>query len=124
MLIQIIISLFALFAILNLFGKKKKQALKWGEFLGWILFWLAAIVAVWIPNSLTKLANFFGIGRGADLVLYLGIVLLFYFIFRLYVRMEKMEKNITKIVREDSLYSCHSESRDKRDEESRGNKNN
>jgi small membrane protein len=103
MLIQIIISLFALFAILNLFGKKKKRPMKWAEFLSWLLFWAAAIVAVWIPNFLTKLANFFGIGRGADLVLYVGLVAVFYFIFRIYVRIEKMESNITKIVRDEAL---------------------
>lgn len=111
MLIQIIITIFALFAILNLFGKKKKRPMKWTEFSGWFLFWLAAIVAVWVPNSLTKLANFFGIGRGADLVLYVGLVAVFYFIFRVYVRMERMESNITKIVRDSALESreCHPE---------------
>jgi len=103
MLIQIVVSLFALFAIFNLIGRKKKQALKWSEFWGWILFWAATIIAVWVPNSLTKLANFFGIGRGADLVLYVGLVAVFYFIFRIYVRIEKMERNITKIVRDDAL---------------------
>lgn len=68
-------------------------------------------MAMWVPNSLTKLANFFGIGRGADLVLYVGLVAVFYFIFRIYVRLEKMERNITKIVRDDTLEfrECHPE---------------
>jgi hypothetical protein len=56
-----------------------------------------------VPNFLTKLANFLGIGRGADLVFYLGLLALFFLIFHLYVRLEKIEKNITKIVQADAL---------------------
>jgi len=77
--------------------------MRWTEFFGWFLFWVAVLVAVWVPNFLTKLANFLGIGRGADLVFYLGLLALFFLIFHLYVRLEKIEKNITKIVQADAL---------------------
>jgi hypothetical protein len=40
---------------------------------------------------------------GIDVLLYLTIVFLFYIIFRLRLRMEKIERNITTIVREVSL---------------------
>lgn len=103
MLIQIIISFFIVFVLLRLVVRFKKSDLKISEFVSWLLFWLMAGVAVWLPNFLTSLANLVGIGRGADLVLYVGIVLVFYFIFRIYTRLEKMERNITKIVRQDAL---------------------
>lgn len=85
--------------------------MKLAEFSGWFLFWLMVIVAVWVPNFLTKLANILGIGRGTDLVLYVSVVVVFYFIFRIYVRIERMESNITKIVRDDALSpnECHPE---------------
>lgn len=35
---------------------------------------LAAILAILFPSILTKIANFFGIGRGADLLLYVSII--------------------------------------------------
>lgn len=35
---------------------------------------LAAILAILFPSILTKVANFFGIGRGADLLLYVFII--------------------------------------------------
>lgn len=35
---------------------------------------LAAILAIIFPAALTAVANFFGIGRGADLLLYVSIV--------------------------------------------------
>lgn len=103
MLIQILISLFALFAISRLIIKKSRAELKIGEFIIWLIFWLAAGVVVWIPNLTNIAANFLGIGRGADLVFYASILILFYLIFRIYVKIEKMERNITKVVRKDSL---------------------
>lgn len=39
-----------------------------------ILFVAAAVFAILFPNVLTAVANFFGIGRGTDLLLYLFIV--------------------------------------------------
>lgn len=35
---------------------------------------LAAILAILFPAALTTVANFFGIGRGADLLLYVSVI--------------------------------------------------
>ena len=94
MLIQILISIFALFAIITLLKTKK--------FL-WLLFWLAVGVIVWIPNATNVIAQFLGIGRGADLVFYFSILILFFLIFRIYIKIERLERDITKFVRKDSL---------------------
>ena len=69
----------------------------------WLVFWFVAGAVVWQPNLSTEVANRLGVGRGSDLVLYISVAVLFYLIFRLTVRLEKMEKNITKIVREITL---------------------
>jgi len=103
MLIQIIISLFILFAVLRLVLRFRKTELKISEFVTWLVFWLAAAAAVWLPDFLTYVANLVGIGRGADLVLYMGVVVVFYLIFKIYIRLEKMERNITKVVRDDAM---------------------
>jgi len=66
-------------------------------------FWLAVGIIVWIPNSTNVIAQFLGIGRGADLIFYFSILILFFLIFRVYIKIEKIERNITKVVREDSL---------------------
>lgn len=100
MLIQIILSLFILFALINVGRRFKAQEISRLAFIFWVFFWLAVLVVVWRPTLSTELANFLGVGRGADLLFYLSIALIFYLIFRLNVKMEKMERNITKIVRE------------------------
>jgi len=103
MLIQILISLFALFALWRIFLKKRKSELKTSEYLIWLILWLAIGIIVWIPNATQKLADLLGIGRGVDLVLYISIIILFYLIFRIYIHLEKIERNITKVVRKDAL---------------------
>ena len=69
----------------------------------WILFWLAADVAVLWPNSTTVLANALGIGRGSDLVLYISLAALFYLLFRLHVKVESINRDVTKVVRDKAL---------------------
>lgn len=103
MLIQILISLFALFALIKIISKFKKQELQNFELMLWLLFWLAVGAIVWIPNFLTKMANALGIGRGADLIFYASLIIIFYLIFRIYLKLEKIEKNITKIIRRNAL---------------------
>jgi len=68
-------------------------------FLSWLVLWVGAAVVILYPNSTVFVARHLGIGRGADLVLYLGAILIFYLIFRMFVRLEQMDRNMTKIVR-------------------------
>ncbi len=103
MLIQFFITLLVVFALIRVSGKFRQREFSLVEFLSWFAFWLGAGVAVWSPDFLTKLANVLGIGRGADLVLYAGLVIVFYMLFRVFVRIEKIERQLTKIVRSDAL---------------------
>lgn len=103
MLIQILISIFAFFAISRLIIKKIRAELGVSKFLIWLIFWLAVGVIVWIPDITQRLADLLGIGRGADLIFYLSILVLFYLIFKIYIKIERVERDITKIVRKDSI---------------------
>ncbi len=103
MTIQLLALLFVLFALWRVMAKFRRRELKISEFLMWLVFWLAVGVAFLTPASLTRLANLMGIGRGADLVLYVAVVVVFYLMFRIFIRLEKMERDITKVAREDAL---------------------
>lgn len=100
MLIQIILSLFVVFALANTIQRFKKKEVAPFSLLFWVIFWCIVVVVVWQPTLSTDLANFLGVGRGADLLFYFSIATIFYLIFRLTVKLEKVERNITKIVRE------------------------
>ncbi|MBI5023318.1 MAG: DUF2304 family protein [Candidatus Magasanikbacteria bacterium] len=100
MLIQILLSLFIFFALIKVIGRWRAKEVSLGALIFWCVFWLIVLVVVWQPRLSTELANRLGVGRGTDLIMYVSVAALFYFIFRLTVRIEKMEKNITKIVKE------------------------
>jgi hypothetical protein len=98
-IIQIIIVIFALFALSRAFLRFKDNKLTKTEFLFWTLIWLAVIVFAFTPRLTSWVSSLLGIGRGVDLIIYLSIIVLFYLIFRLYVKMESIRKDITLLVR-------------------------
>lgn len=67
---------------------------------------LAAVVFfifVWQPNAANGLAEFMGVGRGVDALLYMAVAAGFYTILRILIRLEKQEHLITKLVSEIAL---------------------
>lgn len=105
MLFQGVFVLFSLLAIANVLGLKKAGHLSVRGALFWVLFWLAADIAVIDPSTTTHLANLFGIGRGTDFVLYVSFAALFFLFFRLQIKLEKMNRDVTKVVRDRALSS-------------------
>jgi len=65
----------------------------------WILVWLAAGVAFAKPEITTKIAHLLGIRRGADLVLYCAVVVMLVGFLMIYVRMRRLQRELTLIVR-------------------------
>ena len=103
MLIQILISVLAAVAILGVTRNFKKGALSKGGLVLWILVWGAAVVLVWNPAVTNRVAGILGVGRGADAVFYLSIVVLFYMIFRLYGKLENLEHQLSELVKKIAL---------------------
>jgi hypothetical protein len=101
--IQILINLFALYAIFRVAQKIKQKSLTRGWGVLWILFWLVVGLVVSLPWTTSLLAARLGVTRGVDLVVYVSILALFYLVFRLTVKNEKLERNITELVRQVAL---------------------
>ena len=102
-LFQILFTLFVLFAIVSVVKKKRESLLGPKGMIFWIVFWLAALVAVLWPNALQMLAEYVGIGRGVDLVIYVALVIIFFALFKLNINIEGLDRQLTKVVRKDSL---------------------
>ncbi|HLD88587.1 MAG TPA: DUF2304 family protein [Candidatus Nanoarchaeia archaeon] len=100
---QVIVVLFALFALSRAFLRFREGKMSLKEMLFWILLWASVIFVVFFSRMTFIISRIFGIGRGIDLVVYVSIVALFYLIFRIYVKIENIEQDITKIVREVAL---------------------
>jgi hypothetical protein len=101
--IQILINLFALYAITRVAMKVKDKTLTRGWGTLWIFFWVFVGLVVSLPWTTSFLAAKLGVTRGVDLVVYVSILALFYLVFRLTVKIEKLEHNITRLVREVAL---------------------
>jgi hypothetical protein len=65
----------------------------------WLFLWAGAAASVAFPESLAVIARSLGIGRGADLVLYLSILFMFAAFFIVYLRFRKIDEQLTRIVR-------------------------
>ncbi len=101
--IQIIVILFSLFAISRVILRFKDRSVTLQSLFFWVILWMATVLFVMLPRTASILTNFFGVGRGADLLIYLSIILLFYLIFKIYVKIDNLNKEITKAVRKESL---------------------
>ncbi|MGV8150723.1 MAG: DUF2304 family protein [Candidatus Woesearchaeota archaeon] len=99
-ILQILLILFAIFAWSRAALRLKKKDISLGGFIFWSLIWLTVIIFSSLPGILEWLSKILGIGRATDLAIYVSIVLLFYLLFRLYVRLDTQNQEITKLVRE------------------------
>lgn len=66
----------------------------------WALVWLGAALAVAFPRWTTNVANMVGIKRGADFVIYCGVIITFLGFFMCYLRMRRIEAELTRLVRQ------------------------
>lgn len=74
----------------------------------WSALWIGAAALVLRPDLTSRLAAAIGVGRGVDAVVYAAIVALFYLLFRVYLRLDKIERDVTAVVRRDALASRRS----------------
>ena len=61
------------------------------------------MIAALVPKETDVIAQFVGVERGADLLVYLSILVLFFTVFKIIVKLEKIDRDITKIVRETAI---------------------
>ncbi len=103
MVIQILLTVFFLFALVKVIARFRVGDLAKGGLVLWSLFWVAAAVVVLLPNSTAYFAKLVGIGRGADLVVYVSLAAIFFIIFKLMMKVESLNKDITKLTRKMAL---------------------
>jgi hypothetical protein len=69
----------------------------------WIALWLTAAVAIARPGITIVVANFLGIGRGADLVMYCAILAGIAGFFAVFLRLRRLDHELTLVVRQLAL---------------------
>lgn len=102
-LFKILFSIIVATALASVVKRGREGLLSKRGVMFWLLFWFAALIAVLYPGSTQIFAAYLGIGRGADLVFYSAIIMLFSIVFRLHIKLEGLQRDLTKIVRDEAL---------------------
>lgn len=98
-IIQILLLLAtALLVLYFLRNRRKARAKAWVK-IGFVLFVAAAVWAVLRPDDLTAVANFVGVDRGTDLMLYALAVAFMFTTVSSYVRFREQELRYAKLAR-------------------------
>lgn len=100
---QALAVVFALFALSRVVLRLKDGKITWPEFSFWTIIWAAVIVVAINPDLTFTVSNALGIERGVDVAVYGSIIILFYLMFRIFVKLEMIEQEITKAVRKDAI---------------------
>jgi len=111
MLFQLVLSAAFLSSLWLVWRRRQQQAVSGAVASGWTLGVIVGLVVTWYPDTASVIANIVGVGRGADLIVYVGLVLLFVLVFQLHVSHVRLERQLTKLVREEALRGLENESR-------------
>lgn len=115
--IQILILLFALFAITRVGIQARRRDIPTIWAIVWGLVWVSAAVVSVLPQTTDLLAARVGISRGADLIVYVAILALLFLVFRIVVKLESTQQEITKLVRSLALQQLEGQKSDTHTEE-------
>lgn len=101
--LKIFLSIFVVVIVLRTWARRRRGDLSSREATAWTILWLLVFAAVLNPHATDVVARWFGVARGADLLIFLSIVALFALVAWLLARVGKIEREITTIVRETAL---------------------
>jgi small membrane protein len=87
----------------------------WMEYRRAPIIAIAAVLAVggglyfvWFPSHATGLAEFVGIGRGVDLIIYVWVVISLLIVLNLHLKLRSQMELITELAREIAILKGHS----------------
>jgi hypothetical protein len=103
MFIQFLIIGFSFFALSRTILNFKRGRISIKNLIFWSGLWLGIIIITFLPQITGLFAEILGVGRGADVAVYLSIILIFYLLFRIFTHLEKIDYEITQIVRKKAL---------------------
>jgi hypothetical protein len=99
----VFISIAALLALIVTLLRFKRGQVGRGEVILWLLLWASVAVLVWNPAVTNLMAGFLGVGRGADAIFYISIIVLFLSMFKLYGKLENLEHKLSELVKKIAL---------------------
>ncbi len=101
---QLLALIIIAFFVYRLIKQKNKKQIGGNEFVLWLSFWLGSALAILFLKEFDKIAANLGFSAsGISLLFYGAILILFYFIFKLRLRLAKLDRDLTDLTRELTL---------------------
>jgi len=101
--IQIILLLGILFLFLYFLLNLRKR---FAELLFFSMITIGAIFFIIAPDTSTLLAKKLGVQRGVDLIFYFTILFFSYLLMKLYLKIRRIETQLTSMIREEALLNA------------------
>ncbi|WP_151641217.1 DUF2304 domain-containing protein [Corynebacterium sp. 11A] len=116
-IIQVVLLLATIGLAIFFVSKRKKARAKAWVKLGFVVFLFSCIWAIVRPDDLTVVANWLGVSRGTDLLLYLLVVAFMFTTISSYIRFREQELRYARLARAVALQTAirpdaHDPSRD------------
>jgi small membrane protein len=96
---RIIVALIVALAAWRILVRFRQGHLSTLRALGWLGLWVAALVLSLFPWMTDRLSQWAGIERGSTLFFFFSILFLVYIIFNLHVRIDRLQRELTDLVR-------------------------
>ena len=94
----VVLCLFALLSVATI-GAGARGSVRKRVVVFWLSLWAAGAVTMIWPRTTVIVAHRLGIGRGADLLLYLSVLTMLAGFFYVYVRFRRLDRQLTLLVR-------------------------
>jgi hypothetical protein len=89
--------------VVRLVMQWRSQLLMTQQFVLWLIIWGMAVLLIAEPEISSYIALRVGITRGVDLVVYSSVIVIFYMLFKMLMRLDRQEKHITTLVQKIAL---------------------
>ena len=96
---RVIVVVFVLLGLTKVYLRYKDGIITVWRLLFWVAFWGGVAALSFHPPLSQYLDNRLGTERSVDMFFFLSILLIAYLLFSLYAQMQKLEQEVTKLVR-------------------------
>ena len=98
-LLQIIFILVSLIMIAIIISQFRKNSLRLPQLILWLIIWGSLFIGAILLSRISYIVNLLGITRPVDLFVYTAIIVLFMYTYKLHIKIEQQNQQITKLVR-------------------------
>ena len=100
---HILMTVFFLFAWTRALNQFRARQMGGLVFLTWTIIWGLATYLVFLPGRADFFARLLGVESGANAVFSIAIVVLFYSIYRIYVKLEEISQTLNRHIQQTSI---------------------